>query len=374
MASNFVRMTPLGRSKHPSIVALAAYRAGERLTDRRQNEHFDHRERSDVVHKRILLPDGAVDGGASWALDRQELWNRVQETDLSKRARYAHEWMLALPHELPQHARVALAERYAEALVRRYGSAVDLVVHEPRPEGDARNHHAHLLVTTREVRGETFGAKTDLNQSWPTLQARGVESAIKQWYGWRDTWVEYANEALTAAGLPARLSNARVDEFGLRIPTKPGWSRAVEGLVRAGHDSAVADAELKRYDFELRRRELEIKALEVEARLDRLRAARAELPHPGHHAASAGSAGTKPDGRDLVPEPEPMPVDFAGWLVWRAKQNFDHATTERQAIEAWQAIRARENPKPNLSPPTDEATLNATGPRHDGHDQDLGIG
>ena len=112
----------------------------------------------------------------------------------------------------------------------------------------------------------------------------------------------------------------------------------------------------------------------MEARLDRLRAARAELPNPSHHAASAASAGTKPDGRDLVPEPEPMPVDFAGWLVWRAKQNFDHATTERHAIEAWQAIRARENPKPTLDRPTDEATLNATGPRHDGHDPDLGIG
>ncbi len=371
MASNFVRMSPLGRSKHPSIVALAAYRAGERLVDRRQHEAFDHRDRSDVVHQRILLAEGAVEAGAAWALDRQELWNRVQEADLGKRARYAHEWMLALPHELPQAARIALAVRYAEALVQRYGSAVDLVVHEPRPEGDHRNHHAHLLVTTREVRGEDFGRKTDFNQPWAALQARGVESTIKQLYGWRDTWVEYANDALRAAGLGARLSNAQVDDFGLRIPTKPGWSRAVEGLVRAGKDSAVADAELKRYDFELRRRELEIKALEMEARLDRLRAARAPIPNPSQ-APAAASAGHAAERHDTAPEPEPMPVDFAGWLVWRSRQNFDHAGTERQAIEAWQRLRAREHAPASLDRQNEDPTLNPAGHRHDGPDLDLG--
>ena len=65
--------------------------------------------------------------------------------------RVAREFQVNLPAELPPLARLALARAFARELAERYKVAVDLAVHAPRPEGDPRNFHAHLLATTREV-------------------------------------------------------------------------------------------------------------------------------------------------------------------------------------------------------------------------------
>src|SRR3546814_12033370 len=42
----------------------------------------------------------------------------------------------------------------------RHGVAVDVAIHAPGREGDHRNHHAHLLTTTRHIGPEGLGAKT----------------------------------------------------------------------------------------------------------------------------------------------------------------------------------------------------------------------
>jgi hypothetical protein len=335
VASFFLRITAIGSQHYRSVVSLAAYRAGERLQDRRLQETFNHSNRTDVVHKEILLPDTARAAGADWALQREELWNQAQSVERLRRARYAHEWMLALPHELHPEARLALARRYATALVNRYGSAVDLAVHTPRPESDPRNHHAHLLVSTRQVEGDGFGAKTDLNRQWEDLKAHGQPSTIKQWHGLRALWVEHANEALAAAGRDERLSLARKDEFGIAIPSKPGWSRKVEGLLRAGQPSFVADAELQRYAFELKRRALALQALEQEQTLTRLRAGAANALHTAPTTAPSVAAPRPAD--------EDSPTDFAGWLQWRARQTLEAGAgaeaQARAALAAWQQQR-----------------------------------
>jgi hypothetical protein len=289
------------------------------------------------VYKEILLPDD-VRVHAQWAQNRETLWNLAQATDPGKRARYGHEWVMALPDELKAADRQSLARRFATTLVERYGGAVDLTIHEPRPQGDERNHHAHLLVTARKVEAGGFGERTDYNQPWKVLEPQGKPSALKQWQALRVTWIGYTNEALNAAGLSVRLQTSHIDEFGLRIPTKPGWSRAVEALVRAGQDSVVANAELKRYEYELRRRELEIKALENETRLDRLRAERTAWSQPS--AQAIDHAPIRPAAAESPAPVTAMPVDFAGWVVWRAQQNFDPLAEEKRALEAVRQLRA----------------------------------
>ena len=383
MASLFLRISAIGASKHPSVVSLAAYRAGERLTDERLGKSFDHTERADVVHRDVLLPTRAA--GADWALDRQTLWNAAQRTDPGKRSRYAVEWMVTLPHELSAAARIALSRRYATALAERYGGAVDLAVHAPRPEGDARNHHAHLVVSARQVEPVGFGARIDYVRPWKDLQAEGKPSVPKQMTEWRLRWVEYTNEALAAAGQTERLSAERQDAFGLTLPTKPGWSRAVEGVIRAGHESPVVTAELNRYAIELKRRELDLKAIAIEQEYQRLLAQREADAERTRQAAAATptaittvtAAGpqTTPapahapalDAEKAPPPDDGEPTDFAGWVRWRNSQRYDPDAEARAGREAWLAYRAAQR-----EPAAASADTAAVGTERAEADQDLG--
>ena len=48
----------------------------------------------------------------------------------------------------------------AQKLVERYGVAADVAIHAPHREGDQRNHHAHILTTTRVLSAEGLTDKT----------------------------------------------------------------------------------------------------------------------------------------------------------------------------------------------------------------------
>ncbi len=74
--------------------------------------------------------------------------------------------------ELAPDQRVTLARTFSREIADRYNVAVDLAIHAPRPEGDQRNFHAHLLATTREVTPEGMGPSTGLD-----YEGRGAQRA-----------------------------------------------------------------------------------------------------------------------------------------------------------------------------------------------------
>ena len=47
--------------------------------------------------------------------------------------------------------RKRLAHDFAQGLVERHGVAADVTIHAPGRGGDSRNHHAHILLTTRHL-------------------------------------------------------------------------------------------------------------------------------------------------------------------------------------------------------------------------------
>ncbi|WP_299648433.1 MobA/MobL family protein [uncultured Tateyamaria sp.] len=69
--------------------------------------------------------------------------------------------------------------------------AVDVAIHALRREGDQRNHHAHVLTSTRKLEADGFTAKTRVLDSAKT---GGVE--IEQMRG---LWAELQNRALERA-------------------------------------------------------------------------------------------------------------------------------------------------------------------------------
>lgn len=143
------------RSKGDSATAAAAYRAGVDVPDDRLGVTHRFSKRQGVESVRLFAPVGAP----SWASDVTKLWNAAEAAETRCNARVARELVVALPHELSASQRSALAEAISQALVDRYSMAVMLAVHAPDAKGDQRNHHCHIMMSTREMTPTGFGAK-----------------------------------------------------------------------------------------------------------------------------------------------------------------------------------------------------------------------
>ena len=129
-----------------------------------------------------------------------------------------------LPSELTPSWRTGLALTFARQLANRYQNAVDLAIHQPRPGSDERHHHAHLLMTTREVTAAGLGRRTSLEVSGAERRARelGPWNAEVPWI--RERWAQLTNEALRDAGLTARVDHRSYRDQGIDrepVPTLP---------------------------------------------------------------------------------------------------------------------------------------------------------
>ncbi len=191
MAIYHLRATMISRSQGRSATAASAYRVAERIEDRRTGLTFDYAARGGVDHTEILAPDHAPD----WVRDRSELWNRVEESETRKNSQVAREVRVALPDELTHAQRVALVRDYAQAQFVDRGMVADIALHAPGREGDERNHHAHILLTTREVDADGFTTK---NRDW---------NKVEVLEGWREAWARDSNAALERAGIEDRVDH-----------------------------------------------------------------------------------------------------------------------------------------------------------------------
>ncbi len=204
----------ISRGAGRSAPAAAAYRAGERIRDERTGKLHHYLRRQDVTHKQILLPAALMNAVPDWVLDRSRLWNEAEAAEQRRDSRVAREYQLALPHELEQPQRLALAQGFAQEIADRHGVVVDLCLHDPKPDGDPRNYHAHLLVTTRQITPEGLGAKTGLELRNPDSIARGLLGAHEYWH-LRERWAVHSNDAYRRAGLEQRVDHLTLAQRGI---------------------------------------------------------------------------------------------------------------------------------------------------------------
>jgi Ti-type conjugative transfer relaxase TraA len=190
----------VSRAKGQSVVAAAAYRAGESLEDERYGVTHDYTRKEGVEHSEIFLPDGAP----GWMADRQRLWNQVEATERRKDAQLARELEIGLPVELTHDENVELVREYVRRNFVAQGMVVDFSVHEDDPN----NPHAHVLLTMREVTAEGFGKKA---RSW---------NAKADLLKWREVWAETANEHLARAGHAVRIDHRTLEAQGIDL--EPG--------------------------------------------------------------------------------------------------------------------------------------------------------
>jgi ATP-dependent exoDNAse (exonuclease V) alpha subunit len=210
---------PISRSQGRTVVGAAAYRSGERLRDERRGRLHNHSHRTDIPHKEILLPRGVDASRIPWVQKRSELWNAAERAEIRRDARVGREFLISLPHELEPDRRRDLARAFSQELADRFRVVVDLAVHLPRPGGDPHNHHAHLLLTTREVTEAGFGGKTGLDLSGTERMRRGLLAGIHEIKAVRERFATLTNEALQSAGLDVRVDHRSLQEQGIdRLP------------------------------------------------------------------------------------------------------------------------------------------------------------
>ncbi len=142
----------IGRSKGKSVIAAAAYRAGEKLCDRETGITHDFTRKGGVVHREILLPGHTPEEYT----DRQTLWESVTKSEKKSNAQLAREVEVALPIEFSEQLQLAVIREYVQENFVSEGMCADIAIHD-KGKG---NPHAHILLTTRPIKADgSWGAK-----------------------------------------------------------------------------------------------------------------------------------------------------------------------------------------------------------------------
>jgi len=235
MAIYHLSVKAVSRSAGRSATAAAAYRAGVEITDERTGEIHDYRRKRGVESADLVLPPGAPE----WATDRAALWNAAEAAERRKDACVAREYVVALPSELPPEARQRLALDFAREMAEREGCAVDVAIHAPGKDGDDRNHHAHILRTTRKVGPNGLTAKLDTEQAG---RRRADDLAAV-----RARWAELVNDRLQAHGIEARVDHRTLAAQGIERPATTHLGPAVTAMQRRKmrpHVERLVDTEI----------------------------------------------------------------------------------------------------------------------------------
>ena len=176
--------TVIRRRAGRSATAAASYRAGIRIEDERTGEIHDYTRKPGIYGSEILASDNVPE----WVHDRAALWNEVERVEKRKDPQLAREINVALP-----------------------------------------NPHAHILLTMREIDRKDFGKK---NRSW---NERGL--LRRQ----RESWSQYANEALERAGHEAQINHRNLENQGVkRLPQIHLGPQVIEMKMR-GIRTAIGD-------------------------------------------------------------------------------------------------------------------------------------
>jgi ATP-dependent exoDNAse (exonuclease V) alpha subunit len=223
-------MQIIKRSAGRSVVAAAAYRAGERLHDDRQDRTHDYRNRTGVEHKEILIPADAP----AWChgLDRERLWNTVEAGEKRKDAQTARELRIMIPRELDPPERIRLVRDYLDQSFVSKGMVADVCWHNKTASDGREQPHAHVLLTMRPLADEGFGPKQrhdwvpdPMGRTHPDGRPVMVVSDRTSWNcpkyfeRCREDWEKIANKALERAGSSERIDRRSLLARGLsRLP------------------------------------------------------------------------------------------------------------------------------------------------------------
>jgi hypothetical protein len=236
-----LHMKPVSRGDGRSATAASAYRSCSAIRDARTGELHDYTRKRGLEHAEIMLPGGVATSEDYWACDRAQLWNAAELAEKRRDSRVAREYVVAIPHELTKSQRLELVREFSRDLANRYTVAVDVAIHKPDRAGDHRNHHAHILTTTRALTATGMGAKTGIELGDRDRAKLGLDKTADELTRIRARWTELANRALEHAHSNERIDHRSLKDQGIeREPTKH-MGPAIAGILARGAHSHVVE-------------------------------------------------------------------------------------------------------------------------------------
>ena len=196
------------KGKGQSAVAAAAYRSGDKLTDKETGLISDYTRKGGVVHSEISLCDNAP---LKYA-DRETVWNAVHEIENKKNSRLWREFEIALPKEFSQNEQIETVRDFVKQLTDS-GMCADWSLHD---KGDG-NPHAHIMATVRSITNEGEWAPKsrlvyDLDENGERIFQKLNKQGYKQYKShkedynnwnakerveeWRAAWAKCCNDRL----------------------------------------------------------------------------------------------------------------------------------------------------------------------------------
>jgi ATP-dependent exoDNAse (exonuclease V) alpha subunit len=178
-------------------VAVAAAQAASRLRDDYYGVLHNHLRREAVEFTEIVAPAGSP----AWVFDREQLWNRVEATELRKDSQLARAIEISLPVELGSAQCIELLREYVRAEFVSKRMIADMSIQRTQLE----HLNAHVLLTLREATAQGFGPK------------------MRQWnrrnnlLDWRSSWANWANLHLARAGHRVRIDHRSLDEQQIEL-------------------------------------------------------------------------------------------------------------------------------------------------------------
>ena len=223
MAIFHMRAQVISRSAGRSAIAAAAYRAGERLRDDRTGQLHDYSRKAYVEHREIMAPDNAP----AWMQGRATLWSGVEAAEKRKDAQLAREVHFSLPRELDKGQRIELIREFCQREFVARGMIADIAIHNPSGRDGGEQPHAHVMLTTRVLTGESFGPK---ERGWN-------DKALYE--AWRERWADHANRSLERVGSGERIDHRSFTERGIDREPEPKLGPKAARLERAEQRAAA---------------------------------------------------------------------------------------------------------------------------------------
>ena len=356
MAIYHLSTKPISRSSGRSAVASIAYRAGIAITDERLGKTYDYTKRHGVLWTGLATPNDVK-------VDRNELWNLAEKSENRSNSRTAREIVINIPHELMQGDQGTgnmLAHEFASQLSKKYQVAVDVAVHAPDKQGDNRNFHAHLLLTTRKLEQDRHGNikltdKSQLEMSNTQLKQAGLLSNQDELKEIRKAWADLTNDYLAEHGIAERIDHRSHKDRGLdTLPTvKMGW-QATE-LERKGIRTDVSNKnrDIKAYNANLVQQKILASEIVIQQTLKNASKTSIE-PHKDISARVTSPTPIKSQKSEIRPpsvdvridvsqHPQKPPTDEQDWRsqyeVWKAQKN---APVSEQTIQPPNALQTLE--------------------------------
>jgi hypothetical protein len=190
------------RSEGKSVVNSAAYISRSKIYDERLGKTFNYEKGySEVLYSQLHTPDI----GINWVTDRCVLWNTVEATENRKDSQLARMLELNLPNQLSTQQMIATLENFVKDNFICEGMIADINLHAPDNSGDARNTHAHILLTMRKSTEHGFDKKK--SREW-----NATEISLR----WREAWALECSKTLNLAGFELTASRWQYGHLTLK--------------------------------------------------------------------------------------------------------------------------------------------------------------